>query len=205
MKRRLVLLHFLLTLAFPLASFADGMTVSLVPAPSRTEHILGRRNAPVTVIVYSDFECPACKFHHATLRRVIRKYRTKVNVVYRNFPLPMHSFARDAAVAGECIAKEKGNAAYWQYIYLIYENGTAKYAQMADAMALSPQDLEACRNAGEADTIVDRQLAEGKAADIWGTPTNFIYSRKTGSMVKLGVAAPDMEKLTSLIDKLLVE
>jgi hypothetical protein len=82
-----------------------------------TDHILGNPNAPITIIEYSDFECPYCKQFQPVMERIIKE-SPDVKWVYRNYPLHQHSFEK--LVAAECVAKIKGNDAYWKYGDLLF-------------------------------------------------------------------------------------
>lgn len=104
---------------------ADATTINLsqlykgtVPPVTSDEHIFGNPNATVTVIEYSDFECPFCKQFHPTMKRIVQESNGSVRWIYRNYPLHQHSFEK--LVAAECVAKIKGNDAYWKYVDLLF-------------------------------------------------------------------------------------
>lgn len=84
-----------------------------LPPVTADEHIFGNPNATVTIIEYSDYECPFCKQFQPTLKQIVQGSSGTVRWVYRNYPLHQHSFEK--LVAAECIAKLKGNDAYWKY------------------------------------------------------------------------------------------
>jgi len=86
------------------------------------EHILGNpANAQVTIIEYSDFECPFCARFHPTLKRIVSESNGNVAWVYRQFPLTqIHQNALERAIASECVAKIKGNDAFWKYADLLF-------------------------------------------------------------------------------------
>src|SRR5207237_7967826 len=86
------------------------------PAPSKSDHVYGNPNASITLIEYSDFECPYCKSVHLTAKRVVDESRGQVNWVYRHFPLEMHNpGAQKQAEASECAAELGGNEAFWKF------------------------------------------------------------------------------------------
>lgn len=89
-----------------------------VPPVNSDEHIYGNPNAEVTIIEYSDFECPFCKQFSPALKKIVDESNGMVRLVYRHYPLHQHSFEK--LVAAECIAKIKGNDAYWQYSDLLF-------------------------------------------------------------------------------------
>jgi protein-disulfide isomerase len=89
-----------------------------VPPVDATDHILGSANAPVTIIEYSDYECPYCKAFQTTLNRIVTESTGSVAWVYRHWPIHQNSMAK--LVAAECVAKLKGNDAFWQYSDLLF-------------------------------------------------------------------------------------
>lgn len=92
------------------------------PAITETDHILGdTKTAQVTIIEYSDFECPFCKAYHATVKKIVEESNGNVAWVYRHYPLTqLHANALEKAVASECITKLKGNEAFWKYADLLF-------------------------------------------------------------------------------------
>src|SRR5690349_16280049 len=85
------------------------------------DHIYGNPDAPISLVEYSDFECPFCKRFHSTAKEIIDAYGGKVNWVYRHFPLSMHNpGAEKQAEASECVAQLGGNDAFWKYANAIY-------------------------------------------------------------------------------------
>lgn len=93
-----------------------------VPPIDATDHILGDvKTAKVTIIEYSDFECPYCARFHPTLEKIISESNGNVAWVYRQFPLTqIHQNSMERAIASECIAKIKGNEAFWKYADLLF-------------------------------------------------------------------------------------
>jgi protein-disulfide isomerase len=89
-----------------------------VTPPVNDEHILGNPDAAVTIIEYSDYECPYCKQFDATLKQIVKESDGNVRWIYRHYPLHQHSFEK--LVAAECITKLKGNDAFWKYSDLLF-------------------------------------------------------------------------------------
>ncbi|MDE2031316.1 MAG: thioredoxin domain-containing protein [Patescibacteria group bacterium] len=89
-----------------------------VPPPTASDHIYGNPNAPVTIIEYADFECPYCKQFHPILKQIVDESNNNVRWIYRHFPIHQHSF--EELVAAECVAKLKGNDAFWKYGDLLF-------------------------------------------------------------------------------------
>ena len=82
------------------------------------DHVMGSKDAKVTIIEYSDYECPFCKGFHPTLERIVKESGTNVKWIYRHYPLHQHSFEK--LVAAECVAKLKGDDAFWKYSDLLF-------------------------------------------------------------------------------------
>lgn len=82
------------------------------------DHIKGSANASVKIIEYSDLECPYCKIFHETLKRAVAEGGGNVSWVYRHWPIHQNSFEK--LTAAECVAKLKGNDAFWKYIDLLF-------------------------------------------------------------------------------------
>lgn len=82
------------------------------------DHIMGNENAPIKIIEYSDYECPYCKMFHPTLEKIVTESNGNVSWVYRHWPI--HSGSFEKLVAAECVAKIKGNDAFWKYTDLIF-------------------------------------------------------------------------------------
>ncbi len=83
-----------------------------------SDHIFGNPDAPVTIIEYSDYECPFCKQYDPTLKKIVQESNGSVRWIYRHYPLHQHSFEK--LVAAECVAKIKGNDAFWKYSDLLF-------------------------------------------------------------------------------------
>ncbi|MFH1253482.1 MAG: thioredoxin domain-containing protein [Candidatus Uhrbacteria bacterium] len=107
-----------------------GVTVSGTPAAlvdvtgtlapvAANDFVLGDTNSSITIITYSDFQCPYCSRFDATMQQVMKEYSSKVKWVYRNFPLSFHDQAQNAAEAAEC-AGEQGK--FWEYALKLFEN-----------------------------------------------------------------------------------
>lgn len=138
----------------------------------------GVENAPVTIIEFSDFECPFCaRFVEQTLPQIKENYikAGKVKLVFRDFPLPFHQNAKKAHEAAEC-ADEQGK--YWEYHDLLFKNyqsliveNLKKYAQ---EMKLDVAKFNECLDSGRMGAEVEKDLRDGANYGVSGTPTFFI-------------------------------
>ena len=156
----------------------ERVTVSTEGRPS-----LGRPDAKVTVVEFSDLQCPFCKrFHDETFSQFKATYidTGKVRFVYRHFPLTqIHPFAEKAAEAAECAAKE---GKFWEMHDAVFaaqpEIGTENLKAIAKTIGLSTQKFTTCLDSGETKPIVDKDTADGSALSITGTPTFFVNGRR---------------------------
>lgn len=136
--------------------------------------IKGDANAPVTIVEWSDFECPFCtRFYKETLWQIEENYikTGKVKFVYRDFPLSFHANAQKAAEAAEC-ADDQGN--FWEMHDLLFENGvsrgTSSFKQYAADLGLDTASFNECLDSGKYASEVQKDFQDGQIAGITGTP-----------------------------------
>ena len=95
---------------------ANTTTLTNFPAVTDADHIRGDNNAKITIVEYSDYDCPFCHRFHATMQQVMDEYQGQVRWVYRDFPLPqLHPNAPKLAEAAECVASQGGEDAFWSF------------------------------------------------------------------------------------------
>ncbi len=160
----------------PVAPIAAGPVAEV---DTNRDHILGPVNAKVTLIEYSDFECPFCQRHLPTLKQIMAQYPNDVRLVYRHFPLSqIHPQAQKAGEAAECVAKLGGNEAFWQMHDKLFENQTAlnatTYARLAGEVGVNVDQFNTCLNSGEMAQRVMEDYASGNNAGVQGTPGTFV-------------------------------
>ncbi|HEX5512844.1 MAG TPA: thioredoxin domain-containing protein [Gammaproteobacteria bacterium] len=170
-----------------------------VPPPTTDDHVYGSPNAPVTLIEYSDFECPFCKRFHTTAKQLVDSSNGQVNWVYRHFPLASHNpGAQKQAEAAECAAALGGNDAFWRYTDAIYERTRsggkgfplANLTPLAVEIGLDKVKFQTCVDSGRFAQKVQQQMAAGERAGISGTPGNILYHRASGEAIALHGAQP---------------
>lgn len=174
------------------------------------DHVRGNVNANVSIIEYSDFECPYCKRNHPTVKQVFEKYDGKVNWVYRHLPLPFHlPNAVDEAEASECVAELNGNNAFWKFNDLIYErtpsNKGLNFEQLrplAEEIGVNGSAFDICMASDKHLAKIETQSKEADAMGVRGTPANLIRNNKTGEVKFLGGAYP-AESFEAAIDAML--
>lgn len=173
-----------------------------VPSVSDDDHIKGNKNAPITLIEYSDFECPYCGAFTPTLDSVMAKYKDQVRLVYRHFPLSFHPQAEPAALASECAA-EQGK--FWEFHDAMFQNQESLsadfYKKLASDNKLNVNKFNDCVSTKKYLTKVQNQAAAGGAAGVNGTPGTFVIG-KDGSATPITGAVPEAT-LSAAIDKAL--
>lgn len=151
--------------------------------------VRGNGEGKVTILEYSDLECPFCKTFHIELLKVIEQYEDDVRWVYRHFPLAIHSKAPKEAEAAECAGELAGNDGFWAYIDRIFEvsptnNGLdlAELPNIAEFIGLDRAEFTSCLDSGKYADKVRQQTNDAVAAGGQGTPYSIII-------------APDGEKI----------
>ena len=191
-------------------SFLQGDPEKVKPV-SKTDHLLGDSKAAVTVIEFSDTECPFCKRFHETMQEVMKNYKGKVAWVYRHFPLDaIHSKARKEAEATECAAELGGNVAFWKYLDRIFEvtptnNGLdpEELPKIAKYAGLNVAEFNKCLESGKYAQAVEDQYQDGLAAGVQGTPHSIVIT-KSGKKLTIGGAQP-LESVKKILDLALQE
>ncbi|HII16584.1 TPA: DsbA family protein [Candidatus Woesearchaeota archaeon] len=150
----------------------------LVEVSEDDDAVKGSADAPVTIIEFSDFECPYCaRFFADTLPQIEEQYINtgKVRLIYRDFPLSFHPQAQKAAEASEC-ADDQGK--YWEMHDLLFGKGVAggvtTFKQYAEDLALDTKTFNECLDSGEKAAEISADLADGSAVGVSGTPGFFI-------------------------------
>jgi protein-disulfide isomerase len=180
--------------ANPLAQVARDINIKPLSAE---DNILGSANADITIVEYSDTECPFCKTFHGTLQTIMKEYGTsgKVAWAYRHFPIAqLHRKAAKEAQASECAADQ---GKFWQYIDQVYaltpsNDGLdpAKLPEIAKSVGLDVTAFNACLGSDKHVAEIEASVAEAQGAGANGTPSSFLVlakplSQKTADDVTL--------------------
>lgn len=178
---------------------------------SSDDHIRGNKDAKISLIEYSDFECPFCKAFHPTANRIVDEYNGEVNWVYRHFPLDFHDpLAIQEAVAAECANELGGNDKFWEMTDLLFErtssNGRGLDAnnlpEFAAEIGLDRDSFAECLESRKYESHVAQDIEEGSAAGVTGTPGNIIINNETGETMLVEGAQP-FDSFKPIIDQML--
>lgn len=148
--------------------------VSLDGAP-----VKGVKEAPVTIVEFSDFQCPFCKKSKSVTKQVLQQYSGKVKLAFRDFPIRnIHPLAQKAAEAARC-AGEQGK--YWEYHDLLFGKApdleVFQLKQYAAALGLDSARFHECLQGGKYAALVEKDLQDGIQLGVSSTPTFFVNGR----------------------------
>lgn len=181
------------------------------PVSKENDHILGNPEAPITIVEYSDTECPFCKQFHSEMHTIVADYAGQVAWVYRHFPLhTIHPKAIPEAEATECAAELGGNDAFWTYLDRIFEitpsNNQLDLAllpEIAKHIGLDQDAFQKCfderRHAERVANDYNNAVESGGRA----TPYSIIIT-KTGKKISLSGSLP-YSSIKATLDKLFLE
>jgi len=157
-------------------------SVSGSPLDPGSDPFLGNPDAKVTIVEFSDYECPVCqRFWSTTLDQLKKEYvdTGKVKFVYRDFPLTQsHPMAMASAEAAECVFQQGGNDAYFEYHDILFGNQYLLSVSNLKAWAKDiGYDIDSCLDSGDSRKEVQQDFFQGQQAGARGTPTFFINGK----------------------------
>lgn len=154
------------------------MDVPRTPVEVANAPTKGPANAPVTIVEWSDFQCPFCSRVVPTMKEVEKKYGDKVRIAFRQYPLPMHPQAQKAAEASLC-ANDQGK--FWEMHDAMFEKqgelAVDQLKQRATELALNADQFNQCLDSGKYAAQVKADMDAGSAAGVSGTPAIFVNGR----------------------------
>lgn len=163
--------------------------LNIVGAPTK-----GPKNAPVTLVAFSDFQCPFCSRVVPTLKELEKQYEGKLKIAFKNQPLPFHNNARGAAAAG-LAANEQGK--FWEMHDKMFANQQAldrpSLEKYAAEIGLDMGKFKAALDSNKFESVIATDSAEGAKVGASGTPTFFINGRQV-------VGAQPIEQFKAVID-----
>ncbi len=163
----------------PKAKAEDTTTVWKVPVDTDKEFIKGPKYAPVTIVEFSDFECPFCSKVVPTYKKILETYPNEVRVLFRHTPLPFH---KNAPLASQAAIEAGTQGKFWEMHDLLFEN--QKALQRADldgyakTLGLDMKKFAKALDSGKHQAQIDADMAAGEAVQASGTPNAFVNGRK---------------------------
>jgi protein-disulfide isomerase len=163
----------------------DPLAETMAKIQTANAPLLGDPKAPITLVEFSDFQCPVCRNLHDALRGLLSSY-PQVKVIFKDFPLEaLHPWARTAALGGRCAYLQEPKA-FWKLYDLIYDNQDLisasnawdKMIDYANQAGLNTTTFKACMSGPHAAADVDASIANGNQLEVRSTPTVFINGRR---------------------------
>lgn len=147
--------------------------------PIGSSPIKGKKEAAVTIVEFSDFQCPYCSRLQPTLNQVLSAYPNDVKLVFKDFPLSFHQQAKNAAKAARA-AGEQGK--YWEMHDLLFENFSQlndnSYKEFAAKLKLDEAKFMAAFQSNKYDNLIQQDITLGQGAGVGGTPTLFLNGKR---------------------------
>lgn len=180
--------------------------LALVPEVTERDHIRGNVNAPITLIEYSDFQCPFCQGFSDTVEQVLEEYSDEVRLIYRHFPLGFHPQAQELAEVSECIADINGPDAFWQFHDAIFEINTASInagtgQEVVEQLGYVYDPIQTCLDEERFTQYVMDQMDGGSTAGVSGTPGTILVTNN-GEYELINGALP-FEQVQTIIESYL--
>ncbi len=154
----------------------------------------GPASATVTIVEFSDFQCPACRQADFRIPDLLKQFEGKVHFVYRDFPLTRHKDAMPASIAATC-AREQGK--YWEMHELLFQNqNTLKqtdFVRHAEALKLDMKKFATCQVDPKHAAEIQKDLEDGEKAGVNSTPSFFVNGKL--------VPGANIAEITRLIEK----
>lgn len=182
-----------------LGSGKPPITTLATPVNEQTDRIKGPNNAKVTLVEYSDFECPACAQYEPLVREVINAYPNDLRFVYRHFPLiQIHPSALPAAKAAEAAGKQ---GKFWEMHDLLFDRQSAwvkvasseeMFTTYAEELGLNKEQFATDMKSDEVQNKIGEDLNSGNASGVSGTPTFYLNGNK--------VSPGSLDEFKALID-----
>jgi protein-disulfide isomerase len=200
----------------PTAEQPSGQPSGPVKVSVDNDPVMGDKNAPLTLIEFSDYECPFCKRAFTDVLPELKKAYIdtgKVKLVYRDFPLSFHANAQKEAEAAECARSQSNDATYFKFHDQIFTQSTVggtglaltELPVIAKNLGLNVNQFQQCLDSGKFKDEVAKDIADGTAAGVSGTPSWIIgKSSKDGQIEgQLIVGAQPFSSFKTAIDGLL--
>ena len=141
---------------------------------------MGPKDAPVTIVEFSDFQCPYCAKAAETVNQIKKKYGKKVRVVFKQFPLPFHSQAKQAASAALC-AWEQKPAYFWEMHDAMFADQTKlnkeALSNTAKKIGVEEKKFQECLSSNKYMSMINQDMEQGKDLGVKSTPTFFINGK----------------------------
>jgi protein-disulfide isomerase len=165
--------------------------------------VTGALDAKVTIVEYSDFQCPYCSSAHVTVKNLLKQYEGKVKVAYKHLPLAMHNWAKDAAEAAVCVHKQNPET-FWKLSDYFFTNQkaitkdtfAAKLQEFSTQNGVNGEELKKCMDDPATEQKVAADSAEAGSLGLSSTPSFIVNGRTV-------VGAIPVDQFKQIIDEAL--
>lgn len=199
--------------AAPTAAVAPEEQAPIEVDPvSETDFIRGNPNAPITIVEYSDYDCPFCKNFHDTMKLIMEDYGVtgKVSWVYRQFPLAqLHPNAPRISEAALCVGELGGDEAFWKFSDLVFSErevneptNMTRLPEFAEKAGVKRADFNTCLDSGRHTDTVAASLESGVKAGAQGTPYSIILVGDQKAVINGAQPYPVVKQI---IDRLMTQ
>lgn len=186
-----------------------GVTpVTYVPAVLTTENPRGASDATVTMVLYTEFECPFCAQHMNTMHSLMSTYGGSVRWVVRQYPLEsIHAGSRPAAIGALCARKLGSQEQYWRFVEDLFALAHANQsktsadliARAATNVGIDSASFSSCTTSTDIASQLKSEIDGGTSAKVSGVPTTFMLN-KSGAILKTIAGAQPLASFTSALD-----
>lgn len=187
-----------LTKSKPVEVYFKKPTMERVQVEIGDAPLLGKKDAKVKIVAFSDFQCPYCSRGATTMHDIVKKYGNKVQVAFKHYPLPFHQQADEASEMSMCVNKIGGADKFWKFHDIAFKNqntldndSLVKYAKEA---GVDEKKAKECLDGGEFKSFVQKDMEYGNKIGVRSTPTFFV----NGQMV---AGALPIEQFSEMIDE----
>lgn len=156
----------------------------------------GGKDAKVEVVEFSDFQCPFCARAADILRQIKKKYGKKVKIAFKQFPLPFHSQAKDAAIAALCANEQKTDYFWKMHDAMFADQSKLKIADLkatAKKIGVDSKKFDECLDSKKYEAQVDQDIEQGKKVGVKSTPTFYVNGQQI-------TGAQPLEVFSEIID-----
>jgi protein-disulfide isomerase len=187
-----------LTKKNPVEVYFKKPTMERVQIEAGDSPMLGKKDAKVQIVAFSDFQCPYCSRGADAMHAIAKKYGSKVAISFKHYPLPFHERAAPASEASLCVKKVGGDAKFWKFHDIVFKNqdkldndSLMKFAKDAGA---DQSKVKECYDKGEFKEVITKDMEYGNKVGVRSTPTFFV----NGQMV---AGALPIEQFSEMIDE----
>ena len=186
------------TKSAPVEVFFKKPTRPIYPVEALNAPFIGAKNAPITIVEFSDFQCPFSARGSAVIKSLLKKYPKKVKLAFKHFPLPFHQQAKLASIASICAFNQ--NETYFEKFYDFFFSSQEKISKeeiikLAKSMKIDEPLFTACLDDEKIKEIVELDFSYGQGLGVKATPTYFVNGRLINGALSIDVFSELIEEI----------